>query len=102
MEGERLTCHDCGNTYKSKATLYVHRRQYCQKRTGQPGAGRRAERARLAAASVPRTQSSFTPAVARSPASAQPRPCTADALEEAEFNEDDVAYWREFVSGELC
>ena len=98
MEGERLTCHDCGNTYKSKATLYVHRRQYCQKRPGQPGAGRRAERTRLPPASLPRTQSSFAPAVA----SAQPRPSTADTLEEAEFNEDDVAYWREFVSGELC
>ena len=26
---KRLTCEDCSNTYKSKATLYIHRRQYC-------------------------------------------------------------------------
>ena len=29
METARLTCEDCNNTYKSKATLYIHRRQYC-------------------------------------------------------------------------
>ena len=131
---KRLTCDDCGNTYKSKATLYIHRRQYCPMRNTKA-----AKRRQISVHSSP-IESSTSPWSGSSPAIIVKTPYKQPAIErdplaldtpegklkgepgpeddidekrvsafskvsgdeEFQFNEDDIAYWKEFVLGTQC
>ena len=131
METTRLTCEDCNNTYKSKATLYIHRRQYCLMRNTKA-----AQKRQNSIHNSPLNKKSSSPASRSSPASVKPSvlktpfkqpeperdPLAIDtpehgkqrlkgepqeivekrATDQFEFTEDDVAYWKEFVLGTQC
>ena len=129
---KRLTCEDCSNTYKSKATLYIHRRQYCLMRNTAAAQRRQNSIHNTPLNKNSPSHSSSSPASRSSPTSAKTSvvktpykqqeperdPLAIDtpehgkqklkgepqerATDPVEFTEDDIAYWKEFVLGTQC
>ena len=72
METKRLTCEDCNNTYASKATLYVHRRQYCLMRNTKAAQKRQNSIHNSPLNKKSSSSNASSPASRSSPASIQP------------------------------
>ena len=69
---KRLTCEDCSNTYKSKATLYIHRRQYCLMRNTRAAQRRQNSLHNSPLNKKSASPNSSSPASRSSPSSAKP------------------------------
>ena len=94
VDGKKHRCYECGNFYRTKNTLKVHQNKYCQSRQS---------------AYIAQKPNNKTEKVVLQPTTKKLK--KHDAHEDAvpkkdevvfEFNEDDVKYWTEFITGTQC
>ena len=97
---KKFQCEDCNKFYSSKMTLYVHKKSYCPNRNASGISKETKPRGRGRGRASP----SVDPLAVNIPSTSSPSRSlqSAPAYPDWDFNEDDIAYWTDFVTGKQC
>ena len=106
---KKVQCEDCSKFYSSKMTLYVHKKSYCPNRNTsgsiKDSRSRGGGRGRGRGSPSVHSPSTDPLAVITSSTTSSPSSRSSPSLPaypDWDFNEDDIAYWSDFVTGKQC